>query len=147
MKITSISFLAFVLFTTKAFGQEYEETLLKANKSYESGDQETAKELYFKAAEKGHAEALDCVLETLLFRANSLRLADPQKALALYYEAKKAKPGLSLYDEENMVKVMKMCAAPKGFDTEKFIKKYNVEEYEVGGDNYRHEQVFNKRYR
>ncbi len=166
MKIIIVSSLAFMLFTTEAFGQEYKEYLLKANKSYESGDQETAKALYLKAAEKGsaeahftlatkysatpeeeiyhyseaakkgHAEALDYALDMLLFRANSLRLGNPQKALALYDEAKKANPDLTLYDEENKVKVMKMCAEPKVFDAEQFIKKYSVKEYEVEGGNY-----------
>jgi tetratricopeptide (TPR) repeat protein len=128
MKTIIISFLTLIILATESFGQEYEEYLLKANKSYESGDQDTAKELYLKAAEKGHAEALGYALEKLLFRANSLRLADPQKALDLYHEAKKAKPDLSLYDEENTVKVMKMCVEPKGFDAEQFMKKYGVED-------------------
>jgi hypothetical protein len=169
MKIIIISFLAFILFTPAAFGQEYEEYLLKANKRYESGDRETAKELYLKAAEKGsaeahfalayqyvltpeerlyhyseaakkgHAEALGYALELLLFRANSLRLADPQKALDLYDEAKKANPDLALYDEENTAKVMKMCAEPKGFDAEQFMKKYGVED---DGEQYPDYQVW-----
>jgi hypothetical protein len=143
----------------EAYGQGDEEDLLEANRSYESGDRETAKKWYLKAAEKGsaeahfalaykydvtpaerlyhyseaakkgHAEALDYALDLLLFRANSLRIANPQKALELYYEAKKANPDLHLHDEEHVVNVMKMCAEPKGFDAEQFMKKYDIEDY------------------
>jgi uncharacterized protein YecT (DUF1311 family) len=157
MKIIVISFLAFILFTTAAFGQEYEEYVSEADKLYKSGNREAAKELYVKAAEKGsaeahfalaykyvmtpeelfyhyseaakkgHAKALDSALEHLLFRANSLK-ADPQKAMDLYDEAKKANPSLSLYDEANAIKLLKMCVEPKGFDGEKFMKKYGLED-------------------
>ncbi len=158
MKIIIISFLALIISTAESFGQEYEKYLLKANKSYESGDRETARKLYLEAAEKGnaeahfalaskyvvtieesiyhyseaakkgHEEALNYALEELLFRANSLSISNPQKALDLYYEAKKANPNLSLYDEENIVKVMKMCAEPKGFDAEQVMDKYGIKD-------------------
>jgi hypothetical protein len=158
MKIIIISFFIFTLSITQSFGQGPGEYLLKADSCYEAGNQEAAKALYLNAAQqgsaeahfalaykydlppdehlyhyieaakKGHAEALGYALDLLLFRANSLRIADPQKALDLYYQAKKANPGLSLYDEENVVKIMKMCAEPKGFDTEKFMKKYGIED-------------------
>ena len=81
-----------------------------------------------EAAKKGHEKALDYALEKLLFRANSLKVADPQRALDLYYQAKKANPNLKLYDEESTVRTMKMCAEPKGFDAEEFMKKYDVKD-------------------
>lgn len=151
-------FLILIIVSAESFGQEYEKYLLEANKIYESGDKEAAKRLYLKAAnkgsaeahfalaykyivtpeesvyhlseaaKKGHSEALDHALDKLLFRANSLRKTDPQGALGLYYKAKKANPGINIHNEEDTLKVMKMCAEPKGFDAEKFMKKYGVED-------------------
>jgi len=81
---------------------------------------------FSEAAKKGHEEALGYALEKLLFRANSLKLADPNMALAIYYAAKKENPDLYLYDEKEKVRVMKMCVDPKGFDASSFLKKYEV---------------------
>ena len=147
-----------MIVSAESFGQEYEEYLLEANKIYESGDKEAARRLYLKAAnkgsaeahfeiaykyivtseesiyhlseaaKKGHGRALGYALEKLLFRANSLRQADPQGALSLYYQAKKANPNINIYDEANKLKIMKMCAEPKEFDVEKFMKEYGVED-------------------
>lgn len=83
---------------------------------------------YAEAAKKGNADALDYALEELLFRADSLKAADPQRALALYYQVKKINPNLELYDEEAKLQTLKMCAEPKGFDSDKFMKKYEVKD-------------------
>jgi hypothetical protein len=81
---------------------------------------------FSEAAKKGHPKALAGALDALLFRANSLNLADPKRALNLYYIAKKANPKLTLYDEKIILKVMKMCSEPKEFDAAKFIEKYDL---------------------
>lgn len=137
---------------------EYGEYLLEANKKYESGDKETAKELYLKAAEKGsaeahfklayqfivtpeesiyhyteaaskgHEEALGYALDNLLFRANNLSLSNPQKALDLYHTAKKNNPELELYEEDETLAVLMACAEPPEFDVNNFIEKYNINE-------------------
>lgn len=158
MRAVFISILASIALSTGAFGQGYEEYLSKADKSYESGDKEAANALYMKAAgegsaeahfalaykymlppkeslyhymeaaKKGHEKALEYALGGLLFQSGSIRTADPQKALDLYLEVKKSYPAIHLADEENKVRIMKMCAEPKGFDAEKFMEKYGVEE-------------------
>lgn len=160
MKSLYISLLILVTLCATSFAQKYGELLIKADKTYESGDKETAKGLYLEAANMGsaeahfalaykysltteenlhhyieaarmgHSEALGYALDLLLFEAGSLKTANPQKALALYYEAKKANPDLKLYDEEKKLKIMKMCVEPKGFDVEKFINKYGIEDDE-----------------
>lgn len=157
MKSLYISLLILVTLCATSFAQGYGELLIKADKTYESGDKETAKKLYLEAANlgsaeahfalaykynltdeenlhhyleaarMGHSEALGYALDLLLFEAGSLKTANPQKALALYYEAKKANPHLKLYDEENKLKIMKMCVEPKGFDVENFMNKYGIE--------------------
>jgi hypothetical protein len=94
----------------------------KADTLFASGD-------YIAAAKKGHAEALQRTLDSLFFRAYSLRLADPQKALEIYNEAQQANPDLSLRSlEEDGVKTMKMCVEPQGFDAEHFIRQYDIED-------------------
>lgn len=137
-------------------GSNYTEELKQAEELYQSGDKETAKEFYSKAAKKGspeahfalayqyhvtreegiyhfseaakkgHGKALGYALEYLLFRADSLEYADPKGALDLYYRAKKANPDLDLYDEDNKLRIMKMCAEAGDFNAEAFCKKYDL---------------------
>jgi uncharacterized protein YecT (DUF1311 family) len=141
-----------------ACGRKPEAWLQKAEASYQAGEKEKAKEAYLKAAELGsaeahfaiayrfnvteeesifhyseaaklgHGEALGYALDALLFRANSLFLADPQKALELYERAKKKNPSLDLYDEEAKLEVMKKCVEAGPFDAEEFIRRYQLEE-------------------
>ena len=166
MKIFVFFFSIVVLCTTTAFSQELEEILAEAQKRFTAGDQEGAKSLYITAAEKGsaeahfnlayrynttpeegiyhyseaakrgHAQALNYAIDMLVLRANSLRLSNPQRALELYEQARKANPALTLYDEENTIKLLKMCAEPKGFDAEAFIKKYKVQDGHDGAADY-----------
>jgi len=149
-------FIFFAISFLTAFGQEYKDWLSKADRYYEAGEKEKAKECYLKAAELGsaeahfaiaykfivtkeesilhfseaaklgHGEALRYALDELLFRANSLTLADPQKALELYDQAKKKNPSIELVDEEDMVDVMKKCAEAGPFDGEQFIQRYRL---------------------
>jgi hypothetical protein len=91
---------------------------------------------YIKAAQKGHEKALGYALDGLLFRADSLKSADPQKALDLYLLAKRTNPGLHLFDEEHVARVLQMCAEPKGFDAIAFMNKYNIKEEEVENFGY-----------
>ncbi|MFH1776309.1 MAG: lysozyme inhibitor LprI family protein [Candidatus Omnitrophota bacterium] len=135
----------------------YNHYLEQAEHAYASGDKELAKDFYSKAADKGspeahfalaykyhvtpeesvyhfteaakkgHEKALDYALDALLFRANSLKIADPQRALQVYKQAKKANPSLKLYDEEIKLKTIQMCVEPGKFDAEAFCKKYNLQ--------------------
>ncbi len=141
----------------------YDQDLAAADKAFASKDEAKAKALYEKAAKEGsaeahfalgykfvlpdgeglfhyveaakmgHAEALSYAIERLVFRADSLRRADPQKALALYDTAKKVNPNLKLFDEEGTVEILKRCAEPKGFDADVFIKKYGISKDEDSG--------------
>jgi len=156
MRLKVFIFLLLSTILVSGCGGNYEEDLKQAEEAYQAGDKESAKALYSKAADKGspeahfslaykyrvtseesiyhyseaakkgHGKALGYALEKLLFRANSLKIADPQGALSLYYKAKKANPDLDLYDEENKLKTMKKCAEIKGFDVDTFMKKYGV---------------------
>jgi hypothetical protein len=137
------------------FANEESALVSKANILYESGKEEQAKKLYEQAAKegeaqayfslaykygqnttynyeqaarKGHEEALAYALDELLFRANSLELANPKKALDVYYEAKKSNPNLKLYDEKNKVETLKLAAKSSDFDVKEFIKKYNIKD-------------------
>lgn len=131
----------------------------RAEKAYASEDREKAKELYMKAAEKdfadahyalrinydlsnearehhlteaarkGHEKALRRKLENLLFRANSLTEADPDKAFALYKEAKKANPEIEVYSRWNIAELLRMAAEPEGFNAHEFMDKYSIEDH------------------
>lgn len=83
---------------------------------------------YTEAAKGGRAEALTAVLDMFLFRANSLTETDPQEALDCYNEVKKVNPNMKdgYYGEEG-ARTLKMCAEPRGFDGQQFMKKYGVE--------------------
>ena len=139
------------------FGQDPKDWLSKADKYYEAGEKEKAKACYLKAAELGsaeahfaiaykfivtkaesilhfseaaklgYAEALQYALDALLFRANSLTLADPGKALEVYELAKKRNPAIQLPDEEETVGVIKKCAEAGPFDAAGFIRKYRLQ--------------------
>lgn len=154
MNIRYLFILIFIPLTI--FGQEYKDYLLKADKYFEAGEKDKAKKMYLKAAnlgsaeahyaiaykfivttkesifhyseaaKLGHGEALDDALDTLLFRANCLTNANPQKALELYKMAKKKNPSIKLFNEDNTVKIIKKCAEAGHFDGRKFIKKYNL---------------------
>ena len=144
------------------WAQDVATDLKAANGAYDAGDKDRAQKLYLKAAGEGSAEAhfelghkfilpdgeglahfieaaklghekaLGYALDGLLFRADSLT-ANPQKALDLYLAAKQANPGLRLFDEKGTVKLMRMCAEPKGFDGAAFMKKYGITEDEAQG--------------
>jgi len=86
---------------------------------------------YSAAARLGHSQALDYALDLMLFRANSLKLADPKGALELYYAAKKANPELELYGEAGKLKTLKRCAAAPDFDAEDFVKTYGIDDEEL----------------
>ncbi len=135
---------------------DYKDDLLLADRVYETGNKEAAKKLYLKAAQKGspeahfaiaykyvltpeeriyhyseaakkgHGEALDYVLDELFFMANSLERANPQKALEIYNQAKKANPYLELYDEEVKIKTIRMSVEPGEFDARAFCEEYNI---------------------
>jgi uncharacterized protein YecT (DUF1311 family) len=165
IKIMCINLLVLMALATGSFAGESQELVTQANKAFISGNEGAAKALYLKAAaagsadahywlamrfpltrtEKlshyseaakgGRAEALTAALDMLLFRANSLTETDPQKALDLYNEVKKANPKLNTgYYGEEGARTLKMCAEPKGFNPQQFMKKYGIEK--AAGEGY-----------
>ncbi|RXJ86509.1 lysozyme inhibitor LprI family protein [Arcobacter sp. CECT 8985] len=157
MKLLSPFILIFFSLTF-CFAKNEISLLSKANKLYEAGKKIQAKKLYediakqgeaeahfalaykyvltkkqtiyhfTQAAIKGHEKALAYTLDYLLFRANSLELTDPKKALEIYKEAKKNNPNLKLYDEKNKVKTLKLAVKSSDFDAKAFIKKYKIKD-------------------
>jgi TPR repeat protein/uncharacterized protein YecT (DUF1311 family) len=155
MRILQVIFCA-LFFAVAGCSGNYTQDLKQADQVYEAGDHDAAKKLYVKAAKKGspeahfaiaykysvtpeesiyhfseaakrgHDEALDYALDALLFRANSLERANPQKALEIYKQAKKANPKIKLYDEDVKLKTIQMSVEPGLFDWKAFCKKYNV---------------------
>jgi uncharacterized protein YecT (DUF1311 family) len=148
-----------LLLVVSTHGREFEEQLQEAKAKYDSGDRAAAKELYLiaarngspdahfalasryvideaesihhfsEAARKGHQEALDYALDKLLFRAGSLKHADPARALAIYREAKLNNPGLRLHERLFAETIMELCVEPKPFDVKAFVERYGMEEY------------------
>lgn len=130
----------------------------RANALYESGDTEQAKSLYtsaaeqgsseanfrlayqyvlpdeqriahFKlAAEQGHEAALEHYLDEVFFRAGSIRLSDPQSALAVFQQAKQLNPNISLYDEESKVQVLTYATQVPNRDVDDFFATYSVKD-------------------
>lgn len=151
-----IAYLAMVVVTSIMAGEKYDALLQQANSMYLAGDKDSAKKLYetaaalgspeahyalasqyvlspqesvehfAEAAKKGNQDALEYALDGLFFRANSLQIANPQKALELYTTAKKVNPNLHLYEEDDHIQTIQMCAESKGFDKDDFIKKYHL---------------------
>lgn len=78
-----------------------------------------------EAAKQGHEKALELALDRLFFRANNL-FSDPQKALDLYYQAKRANPSLKMYQEERVLETLKMSAESGAFDAEAFIQQHKI---------------------
>ena len=145
-----------LIFCVSGCAGDYKQDLKQADQAYEAGDRDAAKKLYLKAAKKnspeahfaiayqynvtpeeniyhfseaakrGHGKALNHAINALLLTANSLERANPQKAFELYKQAKKANPKIELYDEEVMLKTIRMSVEPGPFDWKAFCKKYNV---------------------
>lgn len=80
---------------------------------------------YSEAAKRGHQEALKSAMDYLFLRANNIFM-DPMKAMDIYNQAKKANPSLKLFQEEEIVKVLKMIKEVGSFDAEAFVKRYNI---------------------
>ena len=97
-------------------------------KAYNEGE-------YEKASKMGHPEAVAEMFDALLFRANSLTLANPEKAYEIYKLAKTHNPFLSLYEEEGQVSTIKKCIEAGHFDGKRFVEKYGIKEIELN-DSY-----------
>jgi uncharacterized protein YecT (DUF1311 family) len=132
-----------------------------ADKAFNQGDKEKARQLYLKAAEMnnadahysiaykfvvskeeslfhyseaakaGHAKALNFALDELFFRANSLTNANPELAYDIIESAKKSNPAIEIFDEENTIATIKKCMEADTFDGKEFIKKYGLNETEL----------------
>src|SRR5699024_4473770 len=144
-----------------ASAQQAKENLAKADSLYEVGQKKKARNLYERAAnegsadahfalaykyplskqqridhfataaKEGHGEALEKVLDELLFRANGLTEVEPQRALDLYCKAKKANPNLNLFNEQQTAKTLKQSALTADFNAQHFIDKYDVTKSEA----------------
>ncbi|ADG92841.1 protein of unknown function DUF1311 [Arcobacter nitrofigilis DSM 7299] len=155
MKLLSLLILIFFSLNF-CFAENETDLLSKADNLYKSGKTLQAKKLYEEAAKKGdakahfalaykyvltkeqsiyhftqaaikgHEKALAYALDDLLFRANSLELANPKKALEVYKQAKKSNPNIKLYDEKNKLETLKLAVKSSDFDAKAFIKKYNI---------------------
>lgn len=154
-KLFRIFILSFVVYTC-SIADTSEDFLNRGNTLYERGKKEDALKWYYKsaifgnadayfnlaylyivteeeaafyfskAAEKGHEKALKYALDSLLFRANNPKVANPKKALEVYKKAKKANPHIKLYAEKEIIATMKKCSELDTFDIDDFIKKYNL---------------------
>jgi TPR repeat protein len=157
-------FLFFIMRCFLTFSQNGQELVNQANKAYELGVKEKAKQLYLEAAEMnnaeahfsiaykfnisdeeriyhfseaaklGHVEALKYFLDETLFSAESLKNADPQLAFEVYTLAKKKNPSIKLDDEENALNTIKKCNEAGSFDVDGFINKYGLKESDLEGN-------------
>jgi tetratricopeptide (TPR) repeat protein len=154
-------FIVFFIISNSVLCQTSQNYLNMANKAYDLGNKDKAKELYTKAAamnnpdahyalaykfvitpeekifhfseaaKMGHSEAVAEMFDALLFRANSLSLANPEKAYEIYKQAKSHNPALSFFNEEGYVSTIKKCIEAGYLDEKKFIEQYNVKEIEL----------------
>lgn len=153
------------VFLGVAYSASFTEDLNTANTLYEQNKQEEAKNYYIKAskngsaeahfklayqyitkkeesiyhyseaAKLGHPEALHYALEALFFRGNDLVLANPRKALEVYNNVKKNNSKITIYNEENYIKILKMASEVPLLDGEEFIKRYQLEKDEGFSDD------------
>jgi hypothetical protein len=93
---------------------------------------EVGTEHYVAAAVQGHEKALSYALDSLLFRAGDWARADPVRAMDTYQKAKKANSSFSLYNEKNVVDVIKICVEAGRPQDEQFWKQYKAAENEEG---------------
>lgn len=154
-------FIVFFIISNSVLCQISQDYLSMANKAYDSGNIDKAKELYTKAAamnnpdahyalaykyvvtpeesifhfseaaKMGHSEAVAEMFDALLFRANSLSLANPEKAYEIYKQAKSHNPSLSFFNEEGDVTTVKKCIEAGSLDKKKFVEQYNIKEIEL----------------
>ena len=156
-------FILFVFFAlnTSVFCQTSQEYMGMADKAFDTGEEDKAKELYLKAAamnnadahfaiaykfvvskeesifhfseaaKMGHAKAVAEVFDALFFRANSLTYAKPELALEIYNLAKSRNPSLTFFNGEDEVSTIKKCIEAGAFDAKAFIKKYEINENEL----------------
>ncbi len=163
MKIERFIIALLCLFLLSCSAKPGAKTVADADKLFKAGNESGAKALYLKAAElgnadahfalaykyvvpeqegvyhfseaakRGHSEALGYALDGLLFRADSLTAADPQKALDIFNAALKANPRIELFDMAAQLDTIKKCVEAGPFDGEAFIKKYGIKKDELNG--------------
>jgi len=158
----------FILFalSTSVFCQTSQEYMKMADKAFDTGEKDKAKELYLKAAtmnnadahfaiaykfvvskeesifhfseaaKMGHVNALAEVFDVLFFRANGLADAKPELAFEIYKLAKSRNPSLTFFNEEDEVSTIKKCIEAEAFDAKAFIEKYGIKENELNEHDY-----------
>lgn len=144
------------------FAQSSDEYVQMANKAFDAGEKQKARNLYNKAADlnnpdahfaiaykfivtkeesiyhfseaakRGHAAALERALEELFFRAGSLTYANPQLAYDIYLQAKKANPQLEIFDEGEKIGTLNKCIEAGYFDFKNFINQYKITAKDTG---------------
>jgi hypothetical protein len=76
----------------------------------------------------GHHDAAKSMLEHFLYRANSLKRANPALAVVTYEAAIKVDPKIQTVVGENGRKTIAMVAEATNFDADAFMKKYGVKD-------------------
>lgn len=160
-----IALVFMIMLSVNATADDAGQLLAKAESAYENGDKDVAKELYKQAADlgsaeahfavvykyggtleeriyhyseaakKGHVKALGYALNELFFRAENLRIADPQKALGLYREAMRNNPSMKMNPLKIDIGSIEKCTEPGNFDGAVFLRRYNLEVEHAAAEN------------
>ena len=156
MNKTWLLFLFFVAGSIRVFCQPGQDLVYMADKAFDSGDKAKAKSLYLQAAgmnnadahynlaykyiltkkesifhfseaaKQGHADALKYLFDDLVFRANSLKEANPELAMEVYQAAKKSNPLLTFYGEKEEVAAIRKSIEAGPFNGDEFTAKYGL---------------------
>ncbi len=152
--------LLFLLICRISYADDQSSTLLeRADKLYNERKKEEAKPLYIEAAEKGnpaanfalaykysidsknnykiaalsgHDKGLKEYLDEVFFRAEKIEKADPDEALKVYMQAKKANPRVKIFDERKAVETLNKCVEVGALNLQEFIGKYGANAQDSG---------------
>jgi TPR repeat protein len=152
--------LLFLLICRVCYADDYSNTLLdRADELYNERKKEEAKSLYIEAAEQGnpaanfalankysieneknykiaalsgHEKGLEQYLDEVFFRAGTIEKADPDIALKVYLEAKKANPEVKIFNERKAVDTLNKCVEAGALNLPDFISKYGANVQDPG---------------
>lgn len=152
--------LVFLLICQISYADDYSSTLLeRADKLYNENKKEEAKPLYIEAAEKGspnasfalaykysidkvknykiaalsgHERGLKHYLDEVFFRAKTIKKADPDSAMKVYIEAKKANSALKIVSERKAIDTLNKCVEAGALNLPDFISKFGANVQDSG---------------
>lgn len=152
--------LLFLLICRISYADDYSGSLLEmADQLYNERKKDEAKSLYIEAAQKGnpaanfalaykysinsennykiaalsgHEKGLKQYLDEVFFRAETIEKADPDGALKVYMEAKKANPKLKIFDERNAIDTLNKCVEAGTPNLSDFVAKYGANVQDSG---------------